>query len=172
MIASFKLNGKYVKVEALPSERLSNILRSKFGLKSIKVASYDGLRGGDCILLDDNIAPSSLIPIFNVEGRELVSLEYFSSDKSYTSYYKLIMKHFKIYNIELCGFCNAGKIFATYKIIRSNLDSDDAYFDEKIKTFYSISLCRCTVPNKLLDCAKDIIASSMRSKRAISYGRK
>lgn len=172
MIVSFKLNGKYVKVEVLPNERLSNVLRSKFGLKSIKIASYDGLRGGDCILLDGNVAPSSLIPIFNVEGRELVSLEYFSSDKSYAPYYKLIMKHFKMHNIELCGFCNAGKIFATYKIIKVNLDSDDAYFDEKLKTFYSISLCRCTVPNKLISCAKEIIASSMRSKRAINYGRK
>ena len=112
MVISFKLNGEATLVDALPNARLSNVLRDEFGLKSVKISSFDGLRGSDCVLLDEAVVPSSLVPFFNVENREVVTLEHFSSDKSYSQDYKLIIKCFKENGVSLCGFCDAGKIFA------------------------------------------------------------
>jgi iron-sulfur cluster-binding protein len=172
MVVSFKLNGKDVKVESPCDARLSNILRDNFSLKSIKIASFDGLRGGDAILLDDNVVPSSLLPIFNVEGREVVTLEYFSTDKSFADIYRLIIKCFKMLDINLCGFCNAGIIFATYKIIKSNFDEEDALFESKIKECYSISLCRCTDMENLILAAKKAISLSLKTKKVFNYVRK
>lgn len=172
MVFSFKLNGKDVKVNTSPTERLSCVLRTQFGLKSIRIASFDGLRGSDCILLDDNVVPSSLVPMFNVERREVVSLEYFSTDAQFSSFYKLIMKCFKMHSVVLCGFCDAGKIFAAYKIVKENLDEEDEEYELKIKQFYSSSLCRCTVLDSLLQATKDIVALSLKSKRSQDYGRK
>jgi hypothetical protein len=172
MVISFKLNGEATLVDDLPNARLSNVLREQFGLKSVKISSFDGLRGSDCILLDEAVAPSSLIPLFNVENKEVVTLEYFSTDKRYAQEYKLIMKCFKENNVSLCGFCDAGKIFATYKLLKSNLDAEDPNFEEKIKQYYSLSLCRCTILKNLLKATKEIISLSVRTKRSINYGRK
>jgi len=172
MVFSFKLNGKDVKINTVPTERLSTVLRTQFGLKSIKVASFDGLKGGDCVLLDGNVVPSSLVPMFNVENRDVVSLECFSSDVKFSSLYKLIIKCFKTNAVNLCGFCDAGKIFAAYKIVKENLDEEDDDFELKIKQFYSSSLCRCTVLDSLLQATKEIISLSLKSKRTQDYGRK
>ena len=172
MVFNFKLNGKDVKINTSPTERLSTVLRTQFGLKSIKIASFDGLRGGDCVLLDGNVVPSSLVPMFNIENREVISLEYFSSDARFVTLYKLIMKCFKMHSVVLCGFCDTGKIFAAYKIVKENLDEEDEDFEAKIKQFYSISLCRCTVLDSLLQATKDIISLSLKSKRTQDYGRK
>lgn len=172
MVVSFRLNGKDVRVESPCNERLSNVLREKFGIKSIKIASFDGLRGGDCILLDDNVASSSLIPIFNVEGRDVVTLEYFSTDKGFSDIYKLIIKCFKMFDVNLCGFCNAGVIFATYKIIKNNFDEEDSKFELRLKQCYAISLCRCTDVQSLLKVAKGALKLSLKTKRIFNYGRK
>lgn len=172
MIISFRLNGKDVKVDSPCNERLSNVLRNRFALKSIKIASFDGLRGDDSILLDNALVPASLVPIFNVENTEVITLEHFSTDKGFSQEYKLIMKAFKNNGVSLCGFCDAGKIFATYKIIKSNIDAEDANFEAKVKQFYSVSLCRCTVLEALLRVAKEVSSVAIKLKRTSSYGRK
>ena len=172
MVISFKLNGEATLVDTLPNARLSSILRKNFGLKSVKISSFDGLKGSDCVLLDDTVVPSSLIPLFNVENREVVTLEYFSNDKLYSQEYKLIMKYFKENDVSLCGFCDSGKIFAAYKLLKSNLDEEDPNFEAKIKQCYSLSLCRCTIVKNLLKATKEIISFSAKSKRSINYGRK
>ena len=172
MIIRFRLNRKDVKVDSPVNERLSNVLRNRFALKSIKIASFDGLRGSDCILLDGTLVPASLIPIFNVENREIVTLEHFSTDKGFSQEYKLIMKAFKNNGVCLCGFCDAGKIFATYKIIKSNIDTEDTNFETKVKQFYSVSLCRCTVLENLLKVAKEVSSTTIKLKRMSNYGRK
>lgn len=172
MVIGFKLNGEATLVDALPNARLSNILRQKFGLKSVKISSFDGLKGSDCVLLDEAVVPSSLIPLFNVENREVVTLEYFSTDKHYLQDYKLIMKCFKENGVSLCGFCDAGKIFAAYKLLNSNLDEEEADFETKIKQCYSLSLCRCTILKNLLNATKQMLSLSAKSKRSINYGRK
>lgn len=172
MVISFKLNGEITLVDALPNARLSNILRQNFSLKSVKISSFDGLRGSDCVLLDEIVVPSSLIPLFNVENREVVTLEYFSSYKHYAQDYKLIMKCFKENGVSTCGFCDAGKIFAAYKLLKSNLDEEDPNFESKVKQCYSLSLCRCTILNNLLNATKQMISLSVKSKRSMNYGRK
>ena len=172
MVISFKLNGEATLVDALPNARLSNILRGQFGLKTVKISSFDGLKGSDCVLLDKTVVPSSLIPLFNVENKEVITLEYFSTDKNYSKDYKLIMKCFKENDVSLCGFCDAGKIFAAYKLLKSNLYEDDPNFETKIKQCYSISLCRCTILKNLLNATKELIKLSETTKRATNYGRK
>ena len=172
MVISFKLNGEATLVDALPNTRLSNVLRGQFGLKSVKIGSFDGLKGSDCILLDESVVPSSLIPLFNVENREVVTLEHFSTDKRYSREYKLIIQCFKENGVSLCGFCDAGKIFAAYKLLQSNLDEEDPNFETKIKQCYSISLCRCTILKNLLKATKELILLSSTNKRSTNYGRK
>lgn len=172
MVISFKLNGEASLVDALPNTRLSNVLRDEFGLKSVKISSFDGLRGSDCVLLDEAVVPSSLVPFFNVENREVVTLEHFSSDKSYSQDYKLIIKCFKENGVSLCGFCDAGKIFAAYRLLKSNINEEDPNFETKIKQYYSISLCRCTTFKNLLNATKELVKNSAKTKRSMNYGRK
>ena len=61
MVISFKLNGEATLVDALPNARLSNVLRDEFGLKSVKISSFDGLRGSDIDCLSLILTKKTLI---------------------------------------------------------------------------------------------------------------
>lgn len=161
MKVKFKLNGKEVRVEAEPNERLIYVLRRQFGLKSVKPGSPDGLCGSSIVLMNDKPAPSCLIPIFNVEETEIVTLEYFKT----TEDFMLIKNCFAQAGVELCGYCDAGKIFLTYAIMNAGLDYNQKDFSDRVKKYYAGSLCRCTSLEDLLKAVNKLIMLPRRNKR-------
>lgn len=162
MKVKFKLNGKEVRIDAEPNERLAYVLRRQFGLKSVKLGSPDGLCGSSILLMNDKPVPSCLIPIFNVEGTEIITLEYFKTLEDYVQ----IKNCFAQAGVNFCGYCDAGKIFLTYAIMNSGFDSERKDFTEKVKKYYSASLCRCTALEDLLKAVNKLVKLPRRNKRA------
>ena len=62
-----------------------------------------------------------------------------------TKDYEIIMKGFDLANIKLCGYCNAGKIFCAYQILKKNKIPSREQILNQIKT---LSPC-CTDINTL-----------------------
>lgn len=112
MKMSITLNNEKINMEVEGSEKLREILRQKKCM-SVKCGCSEGACGACTILLNNKPVPSCLSPIGIVRDDEIVTLEYFSTQE----FYKEIMQGFSRAGIELCGFCNAGKIFAAYHII-------------------------------------------------------
>ena len=72
---SFLLNGKSVTSMARPTTRVSDILRSDFGLTGTKVGCNAGDCGACTILLDDEPVCSCLVALGQVDGQSVTSVE-------------------------------------------------------------------------------------------------
>ena len=71
----FNLNHKDVEVELDPSMRLIDALREHFGLKGVKEGCGEGSCGACVVLLDGYSVNSCLLPLANVEGHEVITIE-------------------------------------------------------------------------------------------------
>lgn len=108
------LNEKQVVIEAEPSEKLLFVLRRE-KLNSCKHGCHTASCGACHVLVDDKAAASCRLPVGILRGSHIVTLEHFSK----TEVYQDIMKGFEKAGISLCGYCNAGKIFSAYEIIKN-----------------------------------------------------
>ncbi len=109
------LNGDRIMIQASADEKLLNVLRQQKCL-SVKEGCTKGTCGSCTVLLNKKPVPACKIPIALVINKEIETLEYFYKSETYSD----IIKGFSKAGIKLCGFCNAGKIFATAYIIGLN----------------------------------------------------
>lgn len=135
------LNGEVTVLEADPSLSLLKVLRRE-GIISAKLGCATGRCGSCTILLAGRAVASCLIPLAAVRDATIVTLEHFSK----TPECRLIMESFGKAGIQLCGYCNAGKILATYSLIA-------AYKRPSLKlvqeTVYHLN-CGCTEQDDLV----------------------
>lgn len=113
MKIALTLNNSPIVIDADPSEMLIVVLR-KLKYFSVKLGCSPRNCGVCTVLLNDRAVPSCRLPVGLVRDSDVVTLEYFEQ----TEFYKDIMKGFEMAGIHLCGYCNAGKIFAAYEIIK------------------------------------------------------
>lgn len=112
MKISLTLNSEKITLDASPEKNLMEVLRSQ-GCLSVKSGCAKGFCGSCTILMDGTPVPACKVPLGLARNSEIITLEYFSK----TIEYKSIMNGFKKAGITLCGYCNAGKIFGTYRIL-------------------------------------------------------
>ncbi len=108
------LNEVLTVLDEDPAVSLLHVLR-KNGQLSAKCGCSQGHCGSCTVLLDDRAVASCIIPLAVVRDATIVTLEHFSKRPEYA----LIMDSFSKAGIRLCGYCNAGKILATYSLISS-----------------------------------------------------
>lgn len=108
------LNERDYVFDADPSEKLINVLRRE-KLISVKYGCQTVNCGACYILLDGKTVASCHIPAGIVKDSAIITLEHFSK----TEFFQDIMKGFDKAGISLCGYCNAGKIFLAYEIIKN-----------------------------------------------------
>lgn len=109
----FILDGEDIVIDSEPDEKLINILRDS-GNFSVKCGCNSGSCGSCTVLLDDKPVPSCLITAAAVRECEVVTLEAFKK----TADWKDIETGFRQSGVRLCGYCDAGKIFAVYDLIK------------------------------------------------------
>ncbi|MCQ2586680.1 MAG: 2Fe-2S iron-sulfur cluster-binding protein [Treponema sp.] len=142
------LNGSKTELEASPDTSLMSVLR-KYSFSSIKCGCNEGHCGSCAILLDDEAIASCKIPFGIIKDSDIVTLDYFSRSKEYT----VISQGFELAGIKLCGYCNAGKYFTAYHIIKQGKILTKKEIENQIK---NLSPC-CTDLNTLV---KGIIFSN------------
>lgn len=109
------INDKKTVIESEPDRKLLDILRDLKFLDQ-KKGCQEGICGSCTVLLNDKPVPSCKIPIAILKDQKIQTLEYFKQSEIYQN----ISKGFSKAGIKLCGYCNPGKIFAAYSIIKSN----------------------------------------------------
>lgn len=106
------INSVKQNIECSPDKKLMHILREQNCL-SVKSGCEEGICGSCTVLLDGVPVPSCCVPVALARNSEIITLEYFSK----TSEYRAIINGFKKAGINLCGYCNAAKIFAAYQVL-------------------------------------------------------
>jgi carbon-monoxide dehydrogenase small subunit len=149
------INEKQVLADVAPDMKLLLFLRS-IGLMSPKQGCGEGHCGACTVLLDDEPVPSCLVPMAAVRNSEIVTLEHFSKTPAYAD----IQQGFVQTNVYFCGFCNAGKIFAAYQLLKNRGERLER--SSIIKGIESLS-CHCMDTNRI--ASGILIAANIRRKR-------
>lgn len=107
------LNSKATVLQASPQDSLLTVLRER-GFIDLKCGCNAGTCGSCVVLLDDLPVPSCQVKVALVQGCDIVTYGHFFL----TDFYTDIKQGFDMAGIQLCGFCDAGKIFFAYQVLK------------------------------------------------------
>lgn len=115
MNISVTLNGKKTVFEAQSEESLMSVLHNKTSAH-VKCGCLQGFCGACTVLLNNEPVAACKLPVGIIRNAEIITLDYFEKTEEYNN----IIKGFAKAGIQLCGYCDAGKIFTAYKILSLN----------------------------------------------------
>jgi aerobic-type carbon monoxide dehydrogenase small subunit (CoxS/CutS family) len=126
----FTLNGAATEVASPPMARLLDVLREECGLTGTKEGCGEGECGACTVLVNGDPVCSCLVPLSQVEGAELVTIEGLGNDHP--------LQHLFMNEVGAqCGICTPGMILAALAL-PENPSLDD------VKIALAGNLCRCT----------------------------
>jgi aerobic-type carbon monoxide dehydrogenase small subunit (CoxS/CutS family) len=119
-----------VEVDVSPMARLLDVLREECGLTGTKEGCGEGECGGCTVLVDGEAVCSCLVPVAQVEGAEIVTIEGLGVDHP-------LQRAFMDEVGAQCGICTPGMILTALTLgPRPSL--------AKIRRGLAGNLCRCT----------------------------
>jgi nicotinate dehydrogenase subunit A len=133
-------------------------LRNDLALNGPKFGCGLGECGACAVLIDGDCVRACVVPVGNVVGRKIVTLEGLGD----AQHPHPIQQAFISAQAAQCGYCLNGMIMATKALLDRNASPSDA----EIKGALKHHLCRCGTHMEILDAvrrARDAIASSPRS---------
>ncbi len=148
---SFRLNGKSTALEAPPIRRLADVLREDLGLTATKIGCNAGDCGACTVLLDGKQVCACLVPLGQVEGRDVATAEGLAADGALNELQESFLRH----GAAQCGICTPGMLMAAASLLRSNRrpSRDD------VEHVLGGVLCRCTGYRKIVDAVLDVGSS-------------
>jgi Aerobic-type carbon monoxide dehydrogenase, small subunit CoxS/CutS homologs len=122
------LNDLKMVLESDPSDKLLNVLR-RMDFLSVKCGCNEGHCGACTVLLDGKPVPSCIVPVALTRDSTIITLEHFSLSEDYRD----IISGFQKAGIQMCGYCNAGKIFSAWHILSTSTKPDRRMIYEDIR---------------------------------------
>ncbi|HQZ16870.1 MAG TPA: (2Fe-2S)-binding protein [Vicinamibacteria bacterium] len=132
----FTLNGKAAEVEGPPMARLLDVLRRDLGLTGSKEGCGEGECGACTVLLDNEAVCSCLVPLFQVEGASITTVEGLAPEDKVTE----LQRVFANEGGAQCGACTPGMMVT----LKALLDRHPKPTRDQIREYVSGTLCRCT----------------------------
>ncbi len=133
---TLKLNGKETEVDVSDDQTtLLRILRDKLGLTGAKDGCSEGHCGACTVLIDGKPELSCQIPIGELNGREVETIEGLASNGDLHP----IQKAFVEGGAVQCGYCTPGMILSAKAILDRNPDPTE----EQIRRGLTRNICRC-----------------------------
>lgn len=131
---------------AHPLARLLDILRENLGLTGTKEGCGEGECGACAVLLNGQLVNSCLIPILQLEGSAITTIEGLASNSTA----RHLQEAFVACGGAQCGICTPGMIVAACNLLEQNpYPSDDA-----LRNGLSGNLCRCTGYTRIFEAVK------------------
>jgi len=137
------VNGEHQSVLVHPMARLLDVIRQELGLTGTKEGCGEGECGACSVFLNGDLVNSCLVPILQVDGAELVTIEGISRDARW----QRLQQSFVMNGGAQCGICTPGMILAAVNLLQripKPLEAD-------IRQSLAGNLCRCTGYVKILD---------------------
>jgi aerobic carbon-monoxide dehydrogenase small subunit len=133
---SLVVNGTAVTIHAFPMERLLDVLRIQIGLTGAKEGCGEGECGSCSVLVDGVLVNSCLIPVLQVSGAHVTTIEGLANDKRLHE----LQQAFLDCGGAQCGICTPGMILAAVHLLNKIPQPSSADIREGL----SGNLCRCT----------------------------
>ena len=139
----FTVNGDDVTLEVPGMRRLLDALREDLGLTGTKEGCGEGECGACSVLIDGEVVDSCLVPMSQVDGTSVMTVEGLSTDDRLDS----LQTAFLEFGGAQCGICTPGMLMSA----RAYLDQGGEPVDEDIREAIAGNLCRCTGYTKIID---------------------
>jgi len=141
----FTLNGEPREVSVPGMRRLLDVLREDLGFTGTKEGCGEGECGACTVLLDGMVVDSCLVPVCQVEGSEICTVEGLSDAE--TAALSPLQQAFLERGGTQCGMCTPGMLMAAQAYLDDGGGADEGAIREAIAG----NLCRCTGYTKIID---------------------
>jgi carbon-monoxide dehydrogenase small subunit len=133
---NFRVNDEARTLEAYPMERLLDVLREQLHLTGSKEGCGEGECGACSVFIDGAVVNSCLVPIAQVEGAEIKTIEGVATGDQLHA----VQQAFIDCGGAQCGICTPGMVLAAVNLLEKNPQPSEA----EIRTGLAGNLCRCT----------------------------
>jgi isoquinoline 1-oxidoreductase subunit alpha len=133
-MATFTINGSSRSFEGDPDMPLLWYLRDELGLSGTKFGCGGGYCGACTVHVDGKAMRSCQIPMSEIGGRRILTIEGLSPDHSHP-----VQRAWMSGNVAQCGYCQAGQIMQATALLVEKPHPTDADIDAAM----SGNLCRC-----------------------------
>jgi carbon-monoxide dehydrogenase small subunit len=137
------VNGEEQMLHAYPLERLLDVIREQLHLTGTKEGCGEGECGACSVFINGEIVNSCLVPVTQVEGAEIKTIEAIASDDQLHA----VQQAFIECGGAQCGICTPGMVMAAVDL----LDRKPNPSEEDIRTGLAGNLCRCTGYMKIFE---------------------
>jgi aerobic carbon-monoxide dehydrogenase small subunit len=140
------VNGKPCSVMVYPMQRLLDVLRCDLGLTGTKEGCGEGECGSCSVLLDGELVNSCLVPVLQVEGGDVRTIEGLATDSLHP-----VQRAFLECGGAQCGICTPGMIVATVHLLQRCPNPSLPQIQEGL----SGNLCRCTGYTRIFEAVHE-----------------
>ena len=137
------VNGESRTLHVYPMERLLDVLREQLRLTGTKEGCGEGECGACSVMIDGQIVNSCLVPVAQVEGAEIKTIEGVATGDQLHR----VQRAFIECGGAQCGICTPGMILAAVDLLERNPHPSDA----DIRNGLAGNLCRCTGYMKIFE---------------------
>jgi len=138
----FTLNGKPVTLSVDPERMLLWVLRTDLGLTGAKYGCGEGYCGACAVLVNDKAERACQLPIKDVVGIEVITIEGLAKGDNLHPLQKVFMEHDALQ----CGFCTSGMIINAYALLKANPQPSYSQIIDSMED----NLCRCGAHNRIV----------------------
>jgi carbon-monoxide dehydrogenase small subunit len=136
VIVSFELSGRDVEVMVGPLATLQSVLRTQLGHTAVKEGCRQGGCGSCTVLVDGEPMMSCLLPVADVAGRRVTTLESLTPAEGLHP----VQRAFLEANGFQCGYCTPGMVMLAKALLEHNPQPSR----DEIVDALSGNICRCT----------------------------
>jgi carbon-monoxide dehydrogenase small subunit len=154
------VNGRKRVFRGPPFTRLIDVLRESFGLTGTKEGCGEGECGACTVLVDGEPALSCLIPVCQVEGRRVETIESLGGPERLAPLQKALLEE----GGAQCGICTPGMVMTARAWVKRGGSTRTAAIREALAG----NLCRCTGYQHIVDA----VARVVREKKGRGTGRR
>jgi carbon-monoxide dehydrogenase small subunit len=137
------VNGAERSFDVPPLKRLLDVLREDLGLTGTKEGCGEGECGACSVLVDGELLNSCLVPVCQVDGASVLTVEGVASHGELTPLQKCFLER----GGAQCGICTPGMIVAAHRFLMSGKPATN----ENVREAIAGNLCRCTGYSKIVE---------------------
>ncbi len=145
-MVTLTVNGENRSVDVPAMERLLDVLRLECGLTGTKEGCGEGECGACSVLLDGELVNSCLIPVGQVAGASIVTIEGLASGGELHPVQKSFLRH----GGAQCGICTPGMTMAAVYLLNRNPHPSL----DQVREGLAGNLCRCTGYMKIFNAVQ------------------
>ena len=139
----FNLNSNPTEISTDPNNLLMWVLRNELGLTGTKFGCGISVCGSCTVIVDDKPVRSCIIPIGNVAGKYVLTIEGLNKNGSLHPIQKAFMSNDALQ----CGYCTPGMIMNAYGLLIKNPEPSR----QEIIDGMEDNLCRCGTYGRIIE---------------------